>query len=442
MISIARTQTEVVQATLPVRVGIYTAFLITNLTVVIGINVAFVVLVLTQGNFVQFLAQVLVSAFKFMWNTVCTPYLIRWCTRAVSGAYEEAAFNTLQILIALLNNIAIPCLVVATISPSCFYSAFDPPPPVHSSFVYEHTLRPGFGLTPLNGIPVLDIEHVSYSPPFAYDYQCSSSLITYYAPAFVYLAITAALVNPIAWAIAVKLHKRATAGTPWYAVLDYILSRLLKPAQTVSTEEGAGQRRIFDVNVHIVSLITYLGILLTFGVVFPPVAVAMCATMISVHWQMKLKVGRFVQIAKELDGVDFVERIDKDCKGAVSLVKLRRSLFVIITFSCVFYAPFLFDTQGDSDGFAAATWVLIVMPLFPLVIYALALVRRRFVAIDAAESGEDAEATVTIGDLEMHIRKASQEGRDARGKGEEENDEYSEYTAPQDVRNVLQAARE
>jgi hypothetical protein len=388
---------------------------------------------------VQFLAQVLVSAFKFMWNTVCTPYLIRWCTGLVSGAYEETTFNTLQILIALLNNIAIPCLVVAVISPSCFYSVFDPPPPVQSSFVYERTLRPGFGLTPLDGIQGRMIEHVTFAPPFAYDYQCSSSLITYYAPAFVYLAIAAALVNPVAWAIVVKLHKHATAGTPWYAVLDYLLSRLLKPVQTVTTEQSAGQRRIFDVNVHIVSLITYLGILLTFGVVFPPVAVAMCATMISVHWQMKLKVGRFVQTARELDGVEFVERIDKDCKGAVSLVKLRRSLFVIISFSCTFYAPFLFDTQGDADGFTAAVWVLIVMPLFPLVIYSIALVRRRFIVADNTENAEDADGALNLGDLELQLRKAMEESAGA-GTGAGGGGSVSD-AGGEEVVNVLREAR-
>jgi hypothetical protein len=47
-------------------------------------------------------------------------------------------------------------------------------------------------------------------------------------------------------------------------------------------------RPIFDANNFITALITYLGILLTFGVVFPPLAVVMCAAMLSVAWQTKL----------------------------------------------------------------------------------------------------------------------------------------------------------
>jgi hypothetical protein len=49
-------------------------------------------------------------------------------------------------------------------------------------------------------------------------------------------------------------------------------------------------------DIHVISQITYLGILLTFGVVYPAlaVAVAMCATMISVTWLARLGIGRFL----------------------------------------------------------------------------------------------------------------------------------------------------
>jgi hypothetical protein len=213
-------QTKVL-ASLPVRVSVYTAFLVTNLAIVIGMNVAFVVMVLTQGSFVQFLAQVLVGAFKLVWNTVVTPYMINMCAKYISGTtYHDAEFITLQVLMALLNNIAIPCLVVALISSSCFYSVFDPPPPVVSSFTYKTNVRPGLGLTNEEFFSYYATEHVSYAPPFAYDYQCSSSLITYYAPAFVYLAIGAALASPALWTALVLWHRRATSGTIWHRALN------------------------------------------------------------------------------------------------------------------------------------------------------------------------------------------------------------------------------
>jgi hypothetical protein len=362
---------------LPARIGIYVAFLCANLTIVIGMNVAFVVMVLSQSNFVQFLAQVLLGAFKLVWNTVCTPYLINACAMYISGTtYHDAAFTTIQVLIALLNNIAIPCLVVALISPSCFYSVFDPPPPVVSSFTYETTSRPGLGLTNRDLFKVSTVEVVSYAPPFAYDYQCSSSLITYYAPAFVYLAIGAALASPAAWTALVQWHKRATPGTLWYRAVDAVLCDIWKPVSAMIDPPSY----LFEVNLHFVNLITYLGILLTFGVVFPPVAVAMCATMLSVNWQVKLYVGRFLYAAKKAQGLRLIHLVEEECKGAVSLVKLRRSLFLTICFACSFVAFFIFDTLGDTEGFSASAPVLVVMAIFPIVIYFLTWVHKRVTA--------------------------------------------------------------
>jgi hypothetical protein len=44
---------------------------------------------------------------------------------------------------------------------------------------------------------------------------------------------------------------------------------------------------------------------------------------------------------------------------------------MLVTVSCWFYTLFLFDTLGDAVGFEGAYWVLIVVPLLPLVLYVL-----------------------------------------------------------------------
>jgi hypothetical protein len=144
---------------------------------------------------------------------------------------------------------------------------------------------------------------------------------------------------------------------------------------------------LFDINLHFVSLITYLGILLTFGVVFPPVAVAMCVTMISVNWQVKLSVGWFLHRAKKAHALRLIQLVEQECKGAVSLVKLRRSLFLAIVCACSFLGPFLFDTLGDAKGLTSAVPILVVMWMFPLVIYFLAWLRVRLTGIGADLEG-------------------------------------------------------
>jgi hypothetical protein len=42
---------------------------------------------------------------------------------------------------------------------------------------------------------------------------------------------------------------------------------------------------------------------------------------------------------------------------------------MLVTASCWFYTLFLFDTLGDAVGFERAYWVLIVMPMMPLVLW-------------------------------------------------------------------------
>jgi hypothetical protein len=63
-----------------------------------------------------------------------------------------------------------------------------------------------------------------------------------------------------------------------------------------------------------------------------------------------------------------VTALDKLCKGAVSVKKFQRNVFLIVCFCCCFYALFLFDTLGDQVGPRDAYWVLIVMPLLPLAV--------------------------------------------------------------------------
>jgi hypothetical protein len=149
---------------------------------------------------------------------------------------------------------------------------------------------------------------------------------------------------------------------------------------------------LFDANKFLTALITYLGILLTFGVVFPSLAVAMLVTMLSVAWQGRLEVGRFLCMAKEIDAAMFADVIEQECQGAVTTLQLRQSIFFVICFACCFYALFLFDTLGDAVGFQRAYWVLIVLPLLPLCIYAAMLM-----------------FTKPREDVQTHVRKSAEE---------------------------------
>jgi hypothetical protein len=51
---------------------------------------------------------------------------------------------------------------------------------------------------------------------------------------------------------------------------------------------------------------------------------------------------------------------------------------MLVTFSCLFYMPFLFDTLGNKVGFGGAVWVVFVVPLSPLCVRAAMVLHARW----------------------------------------------------------------
>jgi hypothetical protein len=334
-----------------------------NLCVVVGMNSAFVAAVLYAKNDVLLLAQIAISLFKLVWNTYCAPYMITITRRYISrgaAAAQERGVLLVQLVVALFNNIAIPCFVVLAVSPSCYYYAFTPPDEVSTYFTYPFAVRPG----KRRDLTVSRVDEVTYRPPFVYSCQCSSSFVTYYAPAFVYLAIAAGIGVPLLNLAAVWWYRKTRNSSVIRTALKSVMPAVLLPAADLQPFKATDLH--FHASNYLASLMTYLGILLTFGVVFPPLAAAMCVTMLCVAWQEKLAVGRFLHNAKEEFAAETTSSLERCCKGIVTLPVLRNCLFALVVTACCFYALFVFDTLGDDVGTHRAYWVLIVLPLLPL----------------------------------------------------------------------------
>jgi hypothetical protein len=386
------------------RTCAYAVFLVINMTVVLGVNVGFVAITLSASTSVVTLAQLLLSLFKLVWNMACTPYMIDLVTAANLQAHISPTMITMHVFLSLVNNVVIPCLVIAAQSPSCFNEWFSSTPSVAAVYTI-----PGCFLqyqdSTFNYTTVCSykspVELVTdFNPLFRYEYQCSSSFITYYAPAFVYLGIVAGMGVPLGKAAALWLLERAVPGTRWHWLLNILVPRILKPIAPATAhserDENASARlptgrfaatrvaftrirkeRLLDANSLINTLVTYLGILLTFGVVFPPLAALMCATMLSVAWQTRVIIGRALHSAQAAGSLHVLKALERDCRVVLSVTSLRRVLFIIVCICCSFYALFLFDTLGDAEGLSRAYWVLIVMPSFPIVLYVINCVHRR-----------------------------------------------------------------
>ena len=391
---------------------VYALFIALNFTIVLGVNIAYLVIALNKSNKVLVVTQIFLALFKVVFNSACTPYLIKEISHRLlsENSAHMSEFMFVRLFVALVNNIVIPCFVVAIISPSCFYNVFVPAQTVSASFEYDGKCVV-FNLQVAAFVPCLQQEVLSattsYDPPFAYSYQCSSSFITYYAPAYVIMCIIAAFATPVLQIVAQLCHARVAVGTRMHYLLSRAVPRIMRlkdiesSTDTTSVDGSNGvtpkQRDFyhpyFDAAQHVITLLTYLGLLLTFGAVFPLLAFSFAFTMLSVAVFTRLKVGNFLLHARNANRADLIRIINEECKGVGNLDILGRSTAMILYFSCVFYALFLFDTIADTDGVDKSIWVLIVVPLLSIasnIVYILFqyIMRRNYLS---SEGNSDSE---------------------------------------------------
>lgn len=87
-----------------------------------------------------------------------------------------------------------------------------------------------------------------------------------------------------------------------------------------------------------------------------------------------IQVGRLLSHAAEEKQPQYAELLQEESTGVVTASLLRRARGVLLVCSCWFMALFLFDTLGDAQGVRRAYWVLIFVPLEPLVFFIVLLV--------------------------------------------------------------------
>jgi Leucine-rich repeat (LRR) protein len=360
------------------KVIVYGTYFTVNFIVVLGVNILFIYLSLYQGSRVVIAAQILMSLFKLLWNNMLTLYASLYFVERNEEGIDVAQASLsrvfyMQLFVMLLNNIAIPCLVVAAISPNCFYNVFIPPPAVEASYVTQQCT--GVVFQQGCNIYTSHTTTLTYDPPFNYSYQCSSSFVKNYAPSFVYMCFTATFAVPLLQELAARCHRNLAPGSPLSLRLNDMLQYpVLQPRDSDSEESLAATfrtRMYFNANQLLLNQLTFIGILLTFGVVFPPLAVALALTVCFVILHSRLKVGQFLITCVKQNHLAYLDKINGECTRVVSLPMLRKALWMLVSFACCFYALFLFDALGDVKGFRDSYWVLIVLPLMPMVLYAV-----------------------------------------------------------------------
>jgi Leucine-rich repeat (LRR) protein len=314
----------------------------------------------------------------------------------VGYSYSQKEVSFIMITV-LFNNIILPILAIFIVSPDCFYYSLFAAPTIDSS--YSYTVCDKFSI-------VLDLcytdvtlsEGSSYQPPFIYVYECASALIINYTSVFIIMYTYEGFLSPLLKIMLKVLtdrlffdfaqtHKKnkdegngnnnftsakkrsslrnlLQKSSIQYRFLVSILPDNLKEL----TPEKPKDRKVnlFDKNRLAVKLNSALVIMMSFGTLFPPLALMICTTIITVTYYEETVLGRLLYESEKLGYTWYKKQLEKDCYGIAD--SLKYTLWSLVPVSSVLYAYIIFDTWGDQTGWKSALVPTILMAVIPIVV--------------------------------------------------------------------------
>jgi hypothetical protein len=115
----------------------------------------------------------------------------------------------------------------------------------------------------------------------------------------------------------------------------------------------------------------FIGLMITFGTIFPPLAIVLLLALSRKTYFHQIILGRFINNILSSNIYSRFDILEDNLKVQPSLSTIEKCGWFLLYTACCFYSLFLFDILGDSVGFYEAYWVLIVMPCLPLIIHVI-----------------------------------------------------------------------
>eukprot|EP01040_Poterioochromonas_malhamensis_P010101 gene10101-10980_t len=306
------------------------------------------------------------------------------------------------------NNVIAPLIAALFISPDCFYYLLVTPPSITTdynvvvcdkevgSYIYEGICLDYNVLTP----------SVSFIPPFLYSYQCSSTLLPIFASFNLYRYFFTGVLIPIS-RIVLKLvqewyYKHYGSTSIFYLISLMMLSpsRILYdddtdvPKAIINTEDGEignqltdgevkrkeerekinltffNKRQFINRDYIVLPIISEFTVFITFGAIFPPLAIVVCYTICITTLFIQTIIGRVVVISRTQSAMKkYLSKMNEECRNFRRL--FLQSIPLISILASFFWGFFLFDILGDSDSSSVSTtvWIFIMMGFAPIISY-------------------------------------------------------------------------
>jgi hypothetical protein len=353
--------------------------LIANVAVVLCVHIGYILCLASKMHVgLKQVVGIAVSIFKTMWSHVLY-HAFRFAVKQknLSLLDEElySFFASFMTFLSIFNNIIALYIAEFLISPNCLLYIFVNSPRIVVNYVVPSCdVRIANGLPEVNCADSVSSESTSYDPPFFYSFQCSSSLLTDFGEILILRFILSGLFTPsisLVLKLCQEISKYLLGKSHWVLkYLDKVVPAVLRPYEN-STEDISSlslKNDIFGAETFTVNIMTDITIILTLGVMFPPLAIVGCIGILISTIFAQVSVGRIVHLSRSQPQLlDVVANINSSCSGVHAIA--NRGLQPLSYVLSLFWAFFLFDILGDAVGTNKALLLPVMMTMVPVLIF-------------------------------------------------------------------------
>jgi Leucine-rich repeat (LRR) protein len=306
----------------------------------------------------------------------------------------------------IVNTVLLPGISVMFASPNCFYHIFYPSETIPGSYSFSycpsydaHAWYQQFLTLSRTTLPdecpnlLSGKNSVPYTASFTYNYTCASNIITVYAEAFIYQTIAISLIAPISkYVFKVVNSYLATSGDAlccfyndenrfrfkeffcccyWgcFALFKSTIQNMLPRNQwTLQKEPPHDEFVMFD-QTFIPRIYSLFSILLVYGVIFPPLAVAVCVAALVVTYSEEVVISRLITKAKQAKLSWVILRLSEECQGLEHRFTHPTLIWLMMLSVCPVYTYLVFDTASDPYGWRIGLIPAVFMFIVPTIFY-------------------------------------------------------------------------
>ena len=320
----------------------------------------------------QLMIQMAMATFKMLYTLMCVPLL----ASHISSSTPNIWF---RLILLIINNLVIPCFVVVVESSTCFQGLFFANDDIISYYSIDYcdtyTAYYFVKICTADEFQHDNIPIAPLTPPFIYNYQCASSVLTSYIPVYLYIYAFLILL-PFVYVMLLTQFK--------YDELPHVFRLLVHaivwPKHFIEDEDVHPSDNesslkfdhfmIFDTrDIVTTDVLNHLIVLLSFGLCSPLLTLAIGLTVYLKLNMWVLLVGRFAsyfEYPKQPARLRYAA-FHTLSKSYLSLAQVyHQTMWPLIWSSAIFFAFVGWDFCADEVGWKNSLWVPFLVISVPI----------------------------------------------------------------------------